>query len=70
MRIPFCYFKSSVDHPQESNRPLSNISYLELYTAVHNCRGLKEEQVLELQWLLAEKLEAKRQSKMYQPTVD
>ena len=70
MRIPFCNLKSSVDQSRESNRLRSNISYLELYTAVHNCRGLKEEQVLELQWLLAEKLEAKRQSKTYSSTVD
>ena len=32
-----------------------SIPYLELYMAVHNCKDLKEEQVLALQELLTEK---------------
>ena len=62
MRIPF---KDSIfpngGHQADKTMP-SNIAYLELYTAIHNYKELMEEQVLELQGLLAEKLKNRAES--------
>ena len=61
MRIPF----RDTIFPNAGNKAHktmpSNITYLELYTAVHNCKDLMEDQVLELQGLLAEKLKNRRE---------
>lgn len=67
MRIPFKNFKSPVDNHRANKTIPSNIPYLELYMAVHNCKDLKEDQVLELQGLLAEKL--KRRPELQKPLI-
>ncbi|MGD1974122.1 MAG: hypothetical protein PVH37_05995 [Desulfobacterales bacterium] len=61
MRIPF---RDSIfpNAGHQEGRPIrSSLSYLELYMAVHNCKDLIEEQVMELQGLLAEKLKNRRE---------
>jgi hypothetical protein len=55
MRIPFRDSKLSKDGHRSDKTVPSNLAYLELYTAIHNCKDLVEEQVFELQGLLAEK---------------
>jgi hypothetical protein len=47
-----------------------NLAYLELYMAVHNCKELMEEQVLELQGLLAEKLKNHRELQKFRSVAD
>ena len=56
MRIPFRDLKLLNERRRTDKTMPSNLAYLELYLAVHNCKGLMEEQVLELQGLLGEKL--------------
>ena len=65
MRIPFreSIFPNAGHQVDKTAR--SNLSYLELYMTVHNCQDLIEEQVLELQGLLAEKL--KNQRELHKP---
>ncbi len=56
MRIPF---RDSIfpNAGHQEGRPIrSSLSFLELYMAVHNCKDLIEEHVMELQGLLADKL--------------
>jgi hypothetical protein len=56
MRIPFRDLKLPSDGRRPDKIMPSNLAYLELYMAVHNCKDLMEEQVVELQGLLGEKL--------------
>lgn len=65
MRIPFkdSIFPNSGHKAEKTIR--STLTYLELYMAVHDCKDLIEEQVLELQGLLAEKLKNRRE--LYKP---
>ena len=59
MKIPF---RDSIfhndGHRSDKSMP-SNLSYLELYMAVHKSKDLMQRQVLELQGLLAEKLKSR-----------
>ena len=61
MRIPFrdSIFPNTGHQADKTMR--SNLAYLELYMAVHDCKDLIEEQELELQGLLAEKLKNRRE---------
>ena len=61
MRIPFreSIFPNTGHKVEKTIR--STLTYLELYMAVHDCKDLIEEQVLELQGLLAEKLKNRRE---------
>ena len=61
MKIPFRHSKSPNDRHRADKTEPSNLAYLELYTAIHNCKDLVEEQVFELQGLLAEKLKNRRE---------
>ena len=61
MKIPFRHSKCPNDRHRADKTVPSNIAYLELYTAINNCNDLMEEQVLELQDLLAEKLKSRRE---------
>jgi hypothetical protein len=67
MRIPFKNFKSPAEHHLANKTMPSNIPYLELYMAIYNCKDLKEDQVLELQGLLTEKL--KRRPELQKPLI-
>ncbi len=61
MRIPFIdSIFPNAENQADKTMP-SNLTYLELFMAVLNCEGLVEEQVLELQGLLAEKLKNRRE---------
>jgi hypothetical protein len=61
MKIPFRHSKFPKDRHRADKTVPSNIAYLELYTAINNCKDLAEEQVFELQDLLAEKLKSRRE---------
>ncbi len=61
MRIPFSDSIFPNAGHQEGRPIRSSLSYLELYLAIHNCKDLIEEQVVELQGLLAEKLKNQRE---------
>ena len=65
MRIPFkeSLFTNTGHKAEKTIR--STLTYLELYMAVHDCKDLIEEQVLELQGLLAEKL--KNRCELHKP---
>ena len=60
MKIPFRDSIFSNTGHEAGKTIRSNLTYLELYMAVHDCKDLIEEQVLELQGLLAEKLKNRR----------
>ncbi len=62
MKIPFRDSIFSNSGRETGKIIRSNLTYLELYLAVHDCKNLIEEQVLELQGLLSEKLKDRRES--------
>ncbi len=67
MKIPFRVSIFHNDGQRSDKNMPSNLSYLELCTAIHNCKGLTQRQVLELQGLLAEKL--KNRHELHKPLI-
>jgi hypothetical protein len=67
MKIPFRDSKFPNDGQRADNTMPSNLSYLELCPAIHNCKDLTQRQVLALQGLLAEKL--KNRHELHKPLI-